>query len=450
MIASIDEEPPSSVGALEHEPATSEPAGPSPSRTLRRNLASSYSDGAAWSVMVGCGETFLPAFALAAGIGEVSAGLVATVPLLLGATLQMLAPVGLRKLGSHRRWVVLCAFLQGVSFLPLMIAAALNRVPAALVFLAAGMYWGCGLATGPAWNTWIGTLIPRRILPTFFARRTRFSQAGLLVGFVAGGLALQLGTSLGHTLETFALLFLVAAVSRFISSGFLARQSEPTPINDNHRDVPLGEIMNRLRGSTDGSLLLYFLAVQCAVQISGPYFNPYMLGHLKLSYVQYVMLVGAALIARVMAMPVLGRVAAQYGARRLLWLGGVGIVPLSGAWLFSNSFGYLVLLQAIVGVAWGAYELGMFLSFFEHIKVEERTSMLTKFNFAHAVATAAGSFLGAAVLAAGDKATAMYLTLFVCSSAARLASLGLLWRVPSKQPARRVAPAHKRQFATAR
>ena len=112
------------------------------SAALHRNMRASLGDGAAWSVMVGCGETFLPAFALAAGIGEVAAGLVATVPLLIGATLQLLAPAGMRRLGSHRRWVVLCAALQGASFLPLVVAAAIHRVPAALVFLAAGMYWG--------------------------------------------------------------------------------------------------------------------------------------------------------------------------------------------------------------------------------------------------------------------------------------------------------------------
>lgn len=430
MIASTDDETISqSEIAGESSEGAAEEAGSG--ALLRRNLLSSYGDGAAWSVMVGCGETYLPAFALAAGIGEVAAGLVATVPLLMGATLQLLAPAGLRRLGSHRRWVVLCATLQGASFLPLVVAAAVHQVPAPLVFLAAGMYWGTGLATGPAWNTWIGTLVPRRILPTFFARRTRFSQAGLLLGFVAAGVALQLGKSWNHALDTFAFLFLGAALCRFLSAGFLACQSEPPPGHGRYRNVSLPEVIARLRGSTDGALLLYFLAVQCAVQISGPYFNPYMLGHLKLSYAEYVTLVGAALVSRVIAMPLLGRVAARFGARRLLWLGGVGIVPLSGAWLISDAFAYLMLLQAIVGVAWGAYELGMFLSFFEHIRVEERTSMLTKFNLAHAAATAAGSLLGAALLSWGNKATGMYLSLFVCSSVARLAALGLLWRVPA-------------------
>ena len=48
-------------------------------------------DAAAYSVMVGCGETYLPAFALALGLGPIVAGMVASVPLLVGATVQLAA-----------------------------------------------------------------------------------------------------------------------------------------------------------------------------------------------------------------------------------------------------------------------------------------------------------------------------------------------------------------------
>src|SRR5262245_61683454 len=51
---------------------------------LRRELRSIVADGIAYSVMVGIGETYLSAFALAMGMGEVASGLIATVPLMLG------------------------------------------------------------------------------------------------------------------------------------------------------------------------------------------------------------------------------------------------------------------------------------------------------------------------------------------------------------------------------
>ena len=72
--------------------------------------------------MVGLGETYLPAFALAVGLGELVAGLVASVPLLAGGVLQTVSPWGIRRLGSHKRWVVLCATVQSLTFLPLLLS----------------------------------------------------------------------------------------------------------------------------------------------------------------------------------------------------------------------------------------------------------------------------------------------------------------------------------------
>src|SRR6516165_6423850 len=98
-------------------------------RSLRKNLRNSVSDGAAFSVMVGIGETYFPAFVLAMGMGEIAAGLVASIPLLVGAILQMISPVAVVRLGSNRRWVITCVALQALSFLPLVIAAVLGRLP---------------------------------------------------------------------------------------------------------------------------------------------------------------------------------------------------------------------------------------------------------------------------------------------------------------------------------
>jgi len=43
----------------------------------------------------------------------VAAGLITTLPLLAGALLQLVSPAGVRRIGSHRRWVVLWRRCQG-------------------------------------------------------------------------------------------------------------------------------------------------------------------------------------------------------------------------------------------------------------------------------------------------------------------------------------------------
>lgn len=395
-------------------------------RPLRRDLRCVISDGASFSVMVGLGETYLPAFALAAGLSGVATGLIAVLPMLAGALLQLGSPAAVRWLGSHRRWVVWCAAVQAASFLPLFLMAASGWIPAAAVFLAATIYWGAGLATGPAWNTWIGRIVPSRIRANFFARRTRVSQAGVLVGFLLGGLALQWGSNYDRELLTFAGLFAVAGLCRTISAVFLYRQSEPAQRLHGHRSVGPLELLRRTWRGGDSCLLLYLLCVQVAVQISGPFFTPFMLGHLQMSYTEYVLLLGAAFGAKIIALPALGRIAKRAGARRLLWLGGCGIVPVAACWLVADSFYYLFAVQLLSGFAWAAYELAMFLLFFETIHEEERTSVLTTFNVGNALAMVFGSLLGGALLAWLGEETTSYYVVFAASSATRLAALIVL------------------------
>src|SRR5581483_2154516 len=75
---------------------------------LQRDLVASMGDGAAFGLMVGVGETYVPAFVLAIGLGEVFAGLITTVPLLIGSILQLISPWAVQCWQSHRRWVVCC------------------------------------------------------------------------------------------------------------------------------------------------------------------------------------------------------------------------------------------------------------------------------------------------------------------------------------------------------
>ncbi len=403
---------------------------PPPTTQLRRDLRAILFDGAAFSVMVGSGETYLAPFVLAAGLGEVEAGLIASLPPLAGAVLQLASPAAVRRLRSHKRWVVTCAFIQAASFLPLVAAALLGRIPAAAAFLVATVYWGAGMSTGPAWNTWVGTLVPRGVRAGYFARRTRVTQIGTVIGLLIGGGLLAAGKAGGWEMRAYAALFLLAGACRFASAGFLASQSEPVPMPSDFRHVPARELFRNLRRSHEGKLLGYMLAVQTAVQIAAPFFAPYWLKQLHLSYEEYMLLVAASFTAKILVMPALGGVARRFGARRLLWIGGVGIVPLASLWLLTENLSSMIGIQILAGAIWAAWELATLLLVFETIREEERTSILTTFNLANAVAMVAGSLVGGAILHQLGEQKHAYLLIFGLSSAVRLLTLPLLRRVP--------------------
>ncbi|HRX85624.1 MAG TPA: MFS transporter [Phycisphaerae bacterium] len=402
----------------------------------RRSLRCGVLDGAAFSVMVGCGETYLPAFALAVGLGEVVAGLIATLPMLAGASLQLLSPRLIPRVGTHRRWVVLCALVQAVAFAPLVMAAAVGRVPALAVAAIATLYWAGGIAAGPAWNTWMARAVPVALRARYFATRSRVAQMCVLAGLVGGGFVLQYTASRAMVLGGFMLLFAVAGLARVASAGFLFRQGEPGSPIDVEQRVSLLAFLKRLP-RRESRLLAYMLAVQVMTYLSAPYFTPYMLGELKFRYSTYMLLLATAFLAKAIMLPFAGRIAERFGAKPLLWIGGVGVVPLSALWFFSTSPAYLLLMQVIGGAAWGCYEFATFLLLFEAIRDDERTSMLTSFHFMNAGAQALGAALGGLLLRAGGVNFHAYMLLFVISSVGRLLTLPLL-RTLAEIPIRRV------------
>jgi MFS family permease len=362
------------------------------------------------------------------------AGLVATLPMLVGAVFQLVTPVAVRRLGSNRRWVVFCAWVQAASFLPLVAAALLGRLSVGVLFATVAVYWGFGMSTSPAWNTWVGTLVPPVLRARFFAGRARWTHAAVFVGLVSGGTLLELGADAERPLLVFALLFAAAAAARGVSSGFLARQSEPLPIPSGNVRVSPGAFVSHLRGHGHGRLLAFMLALTLTVHIAAPFFTPYMLGPLALSYAEYMSLTAVSFAARILVLPLLGRLAHRAGTRRVLRVGGLAVIPLPALWLVSSDFRYLFVLQTAAGVSWAAFELATLLGFFESIPERDRTSVLSMFNLANAVAIVSGSLLGAALFRALQGSPGAYGWLFLASTASRLLTVPLLRRAEQVLP----------------
>lgn len=430
---------------------------PSRGSGTRANLRACTGDGAAFGVMVGVGETFFAAFALSVGLGEVAAGLVASLPLLAGGLLQLVSPRAVVLVGSEKRWVVACATLQSLTFVPLVLAAIYGSISLGWLLLIASIYWGCGLASGPAWNTWMQSVVPSRLRANYFASRTRTSQLTTFGSFVVGGAVLEWSRGGGNELLSFALLFFGAGAFRMLSVAYLTRHRsllDPEGRGGGNRvrnaDTSVSSATAALAAeplpSIDGMaplgrrLLAYLVVMQGMVQIAGPYFAPFMLEKLQYSYGQFVALIAVAFAAKAIAFPIWATLARRRSAGWLLWIGGCGIIPGSILWVVSQNFVWLIAVQIVTGALWAAYELGFFLLFFEMLPVRQRTKMLTLYNFANTLAWCGGSLVGAAILSSFGASHGAYMGLFALSSVGRgLAILLLLRALPVRMPLRMTA-----------
>ena len=409
-------------------------------KAARRNLRVSIADGAAYSLMVGCGESYVPAFALALGLGPVASGLTASVPVIAGALLQLFAPWALARAGTNRGWVVACTTVQALSFVPLVWWALRGHAGLVELLVAASVYWGAGMAGVPAWTAWIATLVPARVRTAYFASRNRLGQFSVFIGFVAGGLALQFGERRGATLQAFAAIFVAAAICRLVSTALLVACGEPEPpgrvVSAGDADAGVGGLVRRastaLRGMAarpSGRLVAFLCCFMFGAHFAGPYFTPYMLKELGFSYHAYLLVFGTSFLTKAVVLPGLGRLASRIGSFGLLGLATLAITPLSLLWLPSADVRWLVVVQVVAGACWAAYELAVSILLLDAIGAEERTGVVTVYNLALAVATVAGAGCGGIILRWLGEDRAAYATVFAVSCLLRAAALPLLRRV---------------------
>jgi MFS family permease len=153
-----------------------------------------------------------------------------------------------------------------------------------------------------------------------------------------------------------------------------------------------------------------------------------MLGQLKLNYAEYLLLIATSYSARIMVLPFIAAMVRGLGARKVLWFSGIGVLPLSALWYLGDSVAWLFVVQLIAGAVWAAYELTTFLLLFETIREEERTSVLTTYNLAHAVCTVGGASIGGWILSAFGTDLGAYMSAFLISACVRIPTLILLLR----------------------
>ena len=400
-------------------------------QNLRKNIVSSYNDALYFSLMVGAGETYLAAFVLSQGYSDLLAGWITSFPLIAGGILQMVSPAMVNRMGSIKRWVVFTAFAQALVLFALAIQAQIGFNSYVLIFILASLYWGSGMANGPAWNAWMGSLIPFNMRTSFFSVRNMISHASVLGGILLGGWCLHMGESGDNTHRfSFLILFGGAGICRLISTYFLYRQSEANISGIRDDKIPDQKslkdwfrIFKQWQGQEVGKLLVFMFVLGIGVHFGAGFFTPYMLNKIKMSYNEYAIMLGTALIARVFTLFFLKHYLSKWRSERVLLVSVLGIVPLPILWNLSHDFYYLLSLQFLSGAAWGTYELVTFLFIFNGIPFQDKTSLLSLFNLLQTIAILIGASVGGWYLFSQDQTWIAYESLFNWSSLLRLGAL---------------------------
>ncbi|MEY4549051.1 MAG: hypothetical protein RL685_5246 [Pseudomonadota bacterium] len=378
-------------------------------------------EGSLHAVMVGVAESYLGAFAVELGHGSHAQGLLATVPLVLGALGQLFSPLLCTWLGSRKRAAVAGALGQTVSMAALVWIAALQSNSFAALLCARVGFWVSGGLMAPAWNAWMADLTVDIDRSRYFARRSAINHVALLLAFGGAGWALyRAGLELMHC---YVALFGVAFFARLASVGALQLQAdvEQQPRAQTEVQWPrLGHAVSQSRVR----VALYVACLAFGTQLSSPFFTPYMLRELGLDYKAFAGLSALSILAKVLTFPCCAAWAERAGQRSVLRWGGVGVAFIPLAWAVSPDLGMLILAHVLGGAVWAAVESSSYQLLLESAPRELTAEFFSLSSALTGVAQVAGALTGGLLLTVPH---IDYRALFVISALARTLPLPLLF-----------------------
>ncbi|MBN9418342.1 hypothetical protein ABS71_09685 [bacterium SCN 62-11] len=381
-------------------------------------------EGGTFCVMAGSALELLPAFVLAVSKSAFASGQISTIPKFLGAVVQNLAPGALRWVASVRLWSMLMASCQGLLLLGLAFGFTFGHLPLWAVFTMVSLYWAAAWSIGPAWNTWMDSIVPARVRAAYFSRRTALCnllQWGTLMG---ASWLLARGQSHGVTLPIFASLFAVAGCARLIGVYCYARQSEPIPLPPNYRVLGFRQSLDKIRSNPKARPLLYLLGGEFALRLAEPFVYAFLVQSKGLSLGAAALCLAAGTITKVTVMPRLGKRADKLGSVSLYRGAGLGLAVISLLWLLPiQHLAFCILVQGCTGACTAAFELANMLVYLEAVPAADRASVLARFAIFNNLAGLLGSSLGGGLLMLSPGS---YAALFVLAALARVAALKLL------------------------
>lgn len=317
-----------------------------------------------------------------------------------------------------RKQVVLGAIaLQGFSLMLVAASPAMARFRLAFLFAAASLYWiFCSLAA-PAWQSWMGDLVPTESRGRFFGQRNRIGQIVTLLALLLGGAILQWLPGL----EGFLIVLGLGTLGRGLSLIFVSRQEDRPAVELEATQVSFRAFLAVMHRDKFGRYVLYAALFAFAVNISASYFTPYMLEELKLSYLHFVALLAAMMGFKFIATPYWGRLIDRHGSRRPLVMSCILFCLPPLLWLISQNYFYLLTLQIVAGVGIGGFELCSFNFLLENSDPQNRTRFAAYYEVLTGLGVVAGALTGGLLLRYPPMELKPYVAIFLISGLLRLA-----------------------------
>ncbi len=387
-------------------PPPTPPAALTPEQ-VRSSLRNSINDGLAWSVMMGFGERYVQPFVILHGSTALALAAMSALPGMIGACIQWLAANVVDRVGRRKAIFVWCSRLQALMWAPL--CAAIFLPPPygyALMLAAFVVYVGSGSFGLPAWNSVMGDLVPPATRGRYFGLRNVLIGPTIMIAFLVAGRwlthceqtpALAL-LGLGSKNFGFLVLFAIAGLARLVSAAFLNRIHEPPYHRQPSDDFSLLDFIRRAPRAHFGRFVFYNTLIQFSGGVIGPFFAWYLLGQLNLTTFQFAQIGTVQMLVLFGCQPLWGRLADRVGNKRILSIGGIGVIGIPVLLLGSDNFYYLLAVQVYDGLTWSAYNIAATNYFFDIVTPAKRARCTAYNSLFVTTGAVLGIFVGATIM----------------------------------------------------
>ncbi len=303
------------------------------------------------------------------GLDDVSYGLIMAIPQ-MAVLVQVPYSRWIARIGRTKTVFLLMASIPKLMFLPLGLlpllfpslpAAVILPVLSLVILLGSASMWIADMAL----QTWLGALVPNHLKGRFFGTR----QMGMTFAMVLYGLLLSaLLVWIRDDAVRYAVLFGAAALVGWIDVLLYAwirppeRAHSPGAVRDLSREGGMKSLLRPLRDPGYGRYLGVVLFWSLGINLTGPYFNLYMMEHLSLPIGTMNVLVQIIpSIATVLFIRKVGAVLDRHGIRSALVLCLVLSSLFPVCWLFVTvrTTWLIAPMNFIAGVVNPAVELSL-------------------------------------------------------------------------------------------
>lgn len=374
---------------------------------LKRDIAikNSLKEGAIASFISGICDNYLSPFVIALKITPIGLGLLNGIPNILGPWAELLSRNLIIKF--QRRTIVIFAVVGQIIFYIILggiafFTALEYRINPLFVVLFFAIYSFIANLAIPAWVSWIGDIIEDKRINTYFSLRNSLGVLAGLIGIILGGIILdtfkfQLN---GSVFYGFWLIFFLGAIFNLSRIFYFKRIDEPKFIPAVESYFSFQDFIKKGLKTNFGKFVLINTLLIFSTNISGPFYNLYILRDLRFNYSQYLALTVSASLGSFIGYYFWKRMVEIIGNLSVLRLAGILVSLPPILWYFTISMPYefififVIWLNLLGGFCWSAHAISTNNFFYLNVTRAKRDLCSAYSNIFYGIAIFTGSLIG--------------------------------------------------------